>query len=118
MKKCFMVIIGLIYKISIKYTKFILGLTIIFQYFGIIDNWLAISLYTISILGIYEILIYLKMNEIADDRSANQFEAISIFNKYFKYTIANMISKIFKEEEIKILCKESFLNNRKEDKIC
>ena len=55
------------------------------------------------------------MNEVADDRSANQFEAISIFNKYFKYTIANMISKIFKEEEIKILCKESFLNNRKED---
>ena len=115
MKKFFMVIIGLIYKISIKYTKFILGLTIIFQYFGIIDNWLAISLYTISILGIYEILIYLKMNEVADEKATNTCEEIDVFNKYFKYTIANVMSKIFKEEEIKILCKESFLNNRKED---
>ena len=115
MKKYFMVIIGLIYKISIKYTKFILGLTIIFQYFGIIDNWLAISLYTISILGIYEILIYLKMNEVADEKATNTCEEIDVFNKYFKYTIANVMIKIFKEEEIKILCKESFLNNRKED---
>ena len=104
---------GIIYGLSVTYPKLILGSTIILQYFNIINIEFAIILYLMAIMGIYEISIYLKIDEVVDEKATNNLEEIDVFNKYFKYTIANVMSKIFKEEEIKILCKESFLNNRK-----
>lgn len=113
MKNAIMYLAGIIYGLSVTYPKLILGSTIILQYCNIIDIKFAIILYLMAIMGIYEISIYLKINEVIDEKATNNLEEIDVFNKYFKYTIANVMSKIFKEEEIKILCKESFLNNRK-----
>ena len=113
MKNAIMYLAGIIYGLSVTYPKLILGSTIILQYCNIIGIEFAIILYLMAIMGIYEISIYLKIDEIVDEKATNNLEEIDVFNKYFKYTIANAMSKIFKEEEIKILCKESFLNNRK-----
>ena len=113
MKNAIMYLAGIIYGLSVTYPKLILGSTIILQYCNIIGIEFAIILYLMAIMGIYEISIYLKIDEIVDEKATNNLEEIDVFNKYFKYTIANLMSKIFKEEEIKILCKESFLNNRK-----
>ena len=113
MKNAIMYLAGIIYGLSVTYPKLILGSTIILQYCNIIGIEFAIILYLMAIMGIYEISIYLKIDEIVDEKATNNLEEIDVFNKYFKYTIANVMSRIFKEEEIKILCKESFLNNRK-----
>ena len=113
MKNAIMYLAGIIYGLSVTYPKLILGSTIILQYCNIIGIEFAIILYLMAIMGIYEISIYLKIDEIVDEKATNNLEEIDVFNKYFKYTIANVMSKIFKEEEIKILCKESFLNHRK-----
>ena len=113
MRNAIMYLAGIIYGLSVTYPKLILGSTIILQYCNIIDIKFAIILYLMAIMGIYEISIYLKIDEVVDEKATNNLEEIDVFNKYFKYTIANAMGKIFKEEEIKILCKESFLNNRK-----
>lgn len=118
MKNALMYLAGIIYGLSVTYPKLILCSTIILQYCNIIDIEFAIILYILAIMGLYEISVYLKMGEVADEKANTNSEEIDVFNKYFKYTIANVMCKIFKEEEIKILCKESFLNNRKEDKLC
>ena len=116
MKNAIIYLAGIIYGLSVTYPKFILGSTIILQYCNIIGIEFAIILYLMAIMGIYEISIYLKIDEVVDEKATNNLEEIDVFNKYFKYTIANVMSRIFKEEEIKILCKESFLNNRKGEK--
>ena len=115
MKNALMHLAGIIYGLSVTYPKLILCSTIILQYCNIIDIEFAIILYLIAIMGLYEIFIYLKMDEVADEKAINNSEEIDVFNKYFKYTIANMMSKIFKEDQIKILCRNSFLNNRRSE---
>ena len=115
MKNVLMHLAGIIYGLSVTYPKLILCSTIILQYCNIIDIEFAIILYILAIMGLYEISVYLKMSEVADEKATNTCEEIDVFNKYFKYTIANAMSKIFKNEEIKILCRTSFLNNRKEE---
>ena len=115
MKNAIMYPIGFIYGLSVTQPKFILFSTIILQYLDFISIEFAVMLYLMAIIGLYEIAIYLRMDEIADEKATNTCEEIDVFNKYFKYTIANVMSKIFKNEEIKILCRTSFLNNRKEE---